>query len=125
MSSGKLFRKRVLITDLRNGEEFGVQKCTIFCNFAMFAIFAEFASELANSLVDEEGCLVFTLVPSFPEMSAATTKEGVLPLILNINAVDTKGEEKVLDLLPTLDHVVNVSGDAGLNLVSRVFPSWR
>lgn len=75
-----------------------------------------------------EGCLIFTFVRELCRLANVMSEfPDLVPVLLDPTAATTAGDEghKLLSSFPSLDHVVNLSGDPGLEIVSRALGSWK
>lgn len=101
-----------------------------------------FSTEFGKSLYttlrdgqDSQDCLVFTFVKD-PNRLENVMREfpQLVPLLLNLdpepdpdskNANGTSAAEKVIRSMPTLDHIVNLSGEQGLTVISKAYSTWK
>lgn len=89
-------------------------------------IFSEFGKDLYTALRGEDA-LIFTFVPECCRLGQVmNTYPTVVPLILDTNAKDGANEgHKLLSSFPTLDHIVNLSGDPALDIISKAYGNWK
>jgi short-subunit dehydrogenase involved in D-alanine esterification of teichoic acids len=86
----------------------------------------EFGKELQSSLL-AEGAVVFTFVRECILIQQVMRDyPNVIPVLLDVNAKDGLDEGyKLLMSFPALDHIVNLSGDPGLDIISKAYSNWK